>query len=272
MKKEEINQKEEQKIAPVEYAGVDLPKSKQRIKKRYPDRSFENDDEWENAFNETLDEYETTIEKGKISEKAITDYISQYPEFEDILVDMIVNKLPPAAALSRNIDLDEFIPQEGDDGYDDYIKAGNERLEKNKKISAEKEEMDRNEAESDKVIDAFVAEHNLNDEQLRELLDYGFTDFKNLLMRKITAEMLENWNKALNHDNDVSAAEEAGLTNGRNEQIEKSIKKEEMKKRGDGLPAGVGGTSNEDLPGSESVFENALKGSRIDFNKIAKKV
>jgi hypothetical protein len=274
MNKEEDLQKSNAAALEVAAAstGDDLPKSKQRIKGRYPDRSFDKDEDWEDAFNETLDEYEGSIEKSKVSEKAISDYINQYPEFEDILVDMVVNQLPPTVAIARNVDLEEFIPQEGDEGYEDYVNSKQERISKNKKISEEKAQIASNAEASWNVIDSFAADNGLDEAQVMALLEYGYSDFQNLLMQNITPEMLANWHKSLNHDSDVSAAEEAGLKNGMNTQIEKKIEKETMKKRGDGLPVSTGETPPPADNASDSVFANALNGSRIDFNKIAKRV
>lgn len=222
---------------------LELTGSRKRLKERYPDENPEDDPGWENLHNRYMDETEAELSNYKGAEEKMSELCRVYPEFAELVYNMLENKLPLRAAVARVFSQEDLIPQEGDEDYEAYQKAYNERLEGNKKKDAQTKEIEANEAKSMEAIDAFCREKGLSDEQKDELIGVINDHFTELLYKRISPEMLEGFLKQMSFDSAVADAEKVGVIKGRNENIEAKRVKEKKETVGDGLPGGSGGGS-----------------------------
>ncbi|MCM1031544.1 MAG: hypothetical protein NC410_08930 [Oscillibacter sp.] len=245
----------------VEVQPVELTGSRKRLKERYPDAEPADDAGWEELNTRYMDETDAEIGKYKDSESKMTELIGVYPEFGELVFNMIEGKMPLRAAIAKVFSQEDLIPQEGDDDYEAYKKAYGERVEQKGKRDAQTKEIEENESKSMEAIDQFAADKGLSDEQKESLIELINNHFTELLYKRISTEMLEGFLKQMSFDTAVADAEKVGEIRGRNENIEAKMTKEKKKEEGDGLPnAGGGGAINADKkPKSRSFFDIDVK-------------
>lgn len=241
----------------VEVQPVELTGSRKRLKERYPDVDPVDDAGWEELNSRYMDEMDAEIGKYKDSELKMTELISVYPEFGELVFNMVEGKMPLRAAIAKVFSQEDLIPQEGDDDYEAYKKAYGDRVEQKGKRDAQTKEIEENEAKSMETIDQFAADKGLSDEQKESLIEIINNHFTELLYKRISTEMLEGFLKQMSFDTAVADAEKVGEIRGRNENIEAKMAKEKEKTKGDGLPnAGGGGVLNVDKkPKPRSFFD-----------------
>jgi hypothetical protein len=227
----------------VEETVVELPKSRQRLKEKYPSDSFETDDDWESGFNRYLDETDEKLERYGVSEKSINELLEANPELLSTIVD-IQGGMPAIHAIGKNFDID--IPVE--DGDSDWEKIRADKAAAAKKRREDEDIIAANEAESFTNLDSFYEENGFTDEQKQEF-EKGIAELlQNLLYRKISPDFIRAYHNSRNYDSDIKAAAEAARIAAKNETIEKKIEKEAAKKKGDGLPGSSAVTDTDDIP------------------------
>ena len=225
---------------------------------KYPDFTAESDEEWSSKEDEYYGEVEDELNTFKAAEAELGDLVKANPELANVLNDMATNKMPFRAALAKYFSQEELIPVEGDDDYEAYEKSYNERLEKSKAREAKDQEMSANEAQSLDAIDAFAQEKGLDDEGKTKLIEYINTFFLDMLNKKISPQMIEMFNNAINYDGDMAAAKEAGEIKGRNTQIEAQIQEEQEREKGDGIPDISKGARVKEDKGNEGYEHNGI--------------
>ena len=228
---------------------------RERVSSLYPDAPMETDEDIENLYNRYADDKENELQGINDNLQIIEDMMSADEDLRAVLTDMIVNKTPFRAAIAKYLAPEDLTPLPTDEDYDAVRTAYNERLEKGKAQASREEEINKNEEQTYNDFEAFVAEKKLDEQKAGELNDTIGEVFENLLMKKITPEMLEMFYKAMNYDNDVAKADSEGEIRGRNAAIEAKRVASESKK-GDGIPNLVGG-------GSEPEKEN--ENGRVSF-------
>lgn len=240
---------------------IELSPFKQKLKSRYPDREFETDEDWDNAGLELAE----TIEKYGSSEEAINAVFTAHPELFQIFADLLDGASLPIA-FNRNLDIEDFMPKEGDDDFEEVSKIYSEKKAKRAKNEETQAEVDKNAAESWERVDAFIAEKGLTEEQKQAIIDQIYLNYENLLYGKITPEMLDGAYKALNYDSDINAAAKAAEINGRNQNIQKKIEKEKTDVIGDSIPVIESLTDIESPKKRKSVIESAFLSGHTDYN------
>ena len=227
-----------------------------RVSKLYPDAPMETDEDIDTLYNRYADDKESELQGINDNLQIIEDLMNADEDLRAVLTDMVVNKTPFRAAIAKYLSPEDLTPLPTDEDYDAVRTAYNERVEKGKAQATKMEEINRNEEQTYNDFEAFVAEKNLSEEQTNELNDTIGEVFENLLMKKITPEMLTMFYKAMSYDNDVAKADSEGEIRGRNAAIEAKRVASENTKKGDGLPNLVGG-------GSEPEKDN--ENGRVSF-------
>lgn len=234
-------EKKDQVQPEMEKIPVELSGSRKRLKDRYPDEMAEDENGWESLYNRYMDESEAEIGKYKEAEGKMTELCKVYPEFAELVYNMLENKMPLRAAVAKVFSQEDLLPQEGDEDYDAYQEAYRTRVEGVKKKEAQTKEIESNELKSLETIDAFAAEKGLSDEQKEQLTEIINDQFTELLYKRISPEMLEGFLKQMSFESAVKEAEMTGEIRGKNANIEAKRVKEETKAAGDGLPGSSGG-------------------------------
>lgn len=231
-----------------------------RLKKRYPDKEFTSDDEVSGALTEYLDElegYQTSTEEAN---QKLTQVLQEVPELVGIIRD-VSQGATITEALSRNIDIDEIKPMEGDPDYE----AWNNNIESRKQTKAEreaksqmyKENLDMSVAE----IKAFQEENGMTPEDTSKFLNTLNEFIGEVVDGKLTKTTLARMKKALDYDMDVEMAAKNGEVAGKNAKIDAVKEKSKKKTDGDGLPAitGQGATAEAQPKKEKTDWEKAME-------------
>ena len=113
----------------------------ERLKKSYPDREFANDDEVNAALMEHLDGLEGYKSSTSGLHSKLAEVLDAVPELAGIIRD-VSKGASFAEALSRNVDLEDITPIEGDPDYEAWNKnletrkAGKQSMQENLEMSA----------------------------------------------------------------------------------------------------------------------------------------
>ncbi|WP_320974007.1 hypothetical protein, partial [Dysgonomonas capnocytophagoides] len=87
--------KEEEKISgqeaseDVSVEPVELKGSRKRLKDRYPEENPADEDAWDGLYNRYMDENEAEIGKYKNAEGRMAELCSIYPEFAELVYNML---------------------------------------------------------------------------------------------------------------------------------------------------------------------------------------
>ena len=252
-----IMAKENQTISPQEQEDMPARKAyREYVKKRYPENIPENDDGWPELEDRYAADTEAMLTKYKESENLIQEMVTLYPEFGGMILDIAVNKMPPRAAIAKYFAQEDLIPKEGDEDYSAYQEAYNERKGKNEaRINTENELM-ANQEQTIKTIDDFCAAKGYDEVKKTALLDKIETTFNDMLMKKVTSETLEAFDKAMNYEEDMKIAGETAAINAKNEAIEA---KNAEDKPGDNVPMATGTGTMQGGKKENKFFENVGK-------------
>lgn len=206
----------------------------ERLRSRYPDKSFEDEEALFGQISDDYDEYDKNIAGYQEREKAFVDMFNKDPRSAAFLQDWR-NGEDPEVALIRRHGKETILDAINDPEKLEAIAAANkewvERMAKNKEL----EEMyQANLVESDKVLDALQAEKGYTDEQIDAATAALNKIANDIVLGMYTAEAIDMALKAINHDADVANANQEGLVQGKNTKIEEKLRKS---KGGDGVSA-----------------------------------
>ncbi len=221
------------------------PKSKrdmfgERLKKKYPDREYADDEALFGQINDDYDDYDNQISQFKERESRLTDLFSKDPRNAQFITDMAKGKDPWIAVIERlGIDgiTDLMNDPEKQKVYAEANKRYVERLAKEKGLE---DEFFANIAESMKVLEQVQQEKNLGDETIDAAWELVLRIANEAVVGKFTAETIEMALNAITHDADVTNARTEGTVAGRNSKIDEKLRKP---KAGDGQPNLAGGNN-----------------------------
>jgi len=221
-KEKTIENQEEKKETPL----VETPKSKREqfreyMKNSYPDDDF--DDE-ESRYGRVMETVEMN-QKMKDNDSKMRELFDKHPQYKDMFMkaaqgeDFIVS-LVSVFGKDRLIDAinDPEKAEALSKAQQEYI----ETQAKNKKYS---EDSEANFTKSAEDFTAFANEHNLTDEQNKEVWGKCLDIIVNGINGVMDRSLYETVLKGMSYDNDMQAAREEGQIQGRNEQIEQKLAK-----------------------------------------------
>ena len=236
-----MDEKEKSIEAGVEVAEAPkMPAYRERLKKRFADREFNSDEDWDNAAEEAYAEDEESINVFKDNNKIIDEVIASDKDLAAIIADIVANHIPFRAAVAKRFSPDDLIAKEGDDDYDYYQKSYEERVATGKEIQRIAQERLKNEDEAYDNIDAFCAQKGYSDEDKKEFIGFINDFYNSLSMRKITNDILQTLDNARHYEDDMASAEENGFVAGKNENIAAKRATEKSNAAADGVPVPSG--------------------------------
>ena len=218
-----------------------MPAYRERLKKRYADREFNSDEDWDNAAEEAFAEDEESINVFKDNNKIIDEVIASDKDLAAIIADIVANHIPFRAAVAKRFAPEDLVAKEGDEDYEYYQKSYEERVATGKEIQRIAQERLKNEDEAYDNIDAFCEKKGYSDDDKKEFIGFINDFYNSLSMRKITPEILQTLDNARHYEEDMASAEESGFVAGKNENIVAKRAEEKNKAAGDGVPVPMGG-------------------------------
>ncbi|MCD8281875.1 MAG: hypothetical protein LUC22_01330 [Prevotella sp.] len=217
----------------------------ERLRGKYPDKSFDDDEEIYGAVNDDYD----------AADKERADWAERekgYKDREQGLVDMMDADPRSAMFLDKwrhggdpSVELVRQYGMEIKDAIDDperlkEIEAANkeylERVTEGKKLE---EQYAKNLKKSIEDINALQQQEGLSDDEVNEGMTTIITIIKDGVLGKITPETLQMVFKAVNHDDDVAQAQREGEVAGRNAKITERLRQA----KGDGIPRPASGAN-----------------------------
>ena len=228
----------------------------ERLRTKYPEKKFEDDEEIFGQISDDYDQYEAENSAYKEHEKAFSDMFHSNPRSARLMMDWKDGK-DPVSSLIRIYGKEEIMSAIEDPARLEAIEEANrefaERVAKDKEY---KTEYDRNFAESAKAIDEWAQAQGISEETVDQLAEKLAEISSNFMVGKFTPETFEMLMKALNHARDVEEAREEGLTAGKNAKI---VEKMRNSKKGDGITNlnGRNGSPSQRGNKPQSVFDLA---------------
>lgn len=212
----------------------------ERLRKKYPEKKFEDDEEIYGQISDDYDQYEQELDGYRGREKALSDMFAADPRSAQFLTDMH-NGTDPVLGLVRNFGV-EIKDVLDDPEMQDKIAEANkdyvERVANSKKLD---EEYDKNMDTTLETLRQFQSERGMSDEQIDNIVEFLIGVVRDGVMGKFSTETLDMACKALNYEADVAAAGEEGEVAGRNAKITENLRK---RNKGDGT-APLGGKNGQ---------------------------
>lgn len=219
-----------------------------RLKTKYPDREYSDDEAIYGQINDDIDDYESQLGTYREREKRLNDLFSNDPKSARFITDMANGKDPWIAVIER-LGIDGITDLMNDPSkQEEYSKANKVYVDRITKERGYEEEYNKNLDASLDIIEQVQKERGLSDDVIDAAMNLVIQIANDAVMGKFSAETLDMALKALNHDADVDNANAEGVIAGRNEKIEEKLRKP---KSGDGLPNMAGknnGASGKNRP------------------------
>lgn len=231
----------------------------ERLKKKYPDREYADEEALFGQINDDYDEYDNQLSGYKERESKLTDMFSRDPRSAQFITDMAQGKDPWASLINR-IGIDGVKEMLEDPSKLDEFSASNkeyvERMAKQKNLEAEWE---KNMRETLAMLEKKQQELGLTDEQIDAAADWIKDVTNDAVIGIIKPETIDMALKAINHDADIATASEEAEIRGKNARAEAQLRKP---KRGDGTPT-LAGANNAPAPSRQkgSIFDIADEAS-----------
>ncbi len=218
----------------------------ERLQSRYPDKDFSDEESFFGQISDDYDEYDKNIAGYQEREKAFSDMFTSDPRSARFLTDWR-NGEDPVIGLVRQFGTDIKDALDDPERQEQIAAANKEFVERVAKEKELEETYQQNLQSSLQRLDELQQQHGLSDEQVDQAMEFLLGIIKDGVVGKFSAESIQMALKAINHDADVSAANQEGLVQGKNTKIEEKLRKP---KSGDGTAplAGSNGTAKSPRP------------------------
>lgn len=232
----------------------------ERVRTSRPDAKYDEDEEEiYRQLTAMLDEAEEGNGKYKgLTEKLMRRYQDD-PEEVAALLDYMEG-MPLVAAIRKHKGDEALTLQEGDEGWDEFVKVGEARKKDRERYENLMNEIQSNTDATVAAFDKWAEDNKLDDDQRKNIWDTMSKDLDKMSRGIFDDEIFARYYKAENYDADVEGAEKQGEANGKNAAIE--AKKEEMK--GSGLPGMGSGAAKKP---ERELTERERKAQSLSFLK-----
>ena len=227
----------------------------ERLKKKYPDREYADDEALFGQINDDYDEYDSQLSGYKERESKLTDMLVKDPHSAQFITDMAQGRDPWTALINR-IGIDGVTEILQDPAkMDEYAASNKEYVERMAKQKGLEEEWEKNMHATLQMLEQKQAELGLSDEQIDAAADWIKEVTNDAVIGIIKPETIDMALKAINHDADIAEASTEGEIRGKNTRAEAALRKP---KRGDGTPT-LAGANNAPTPvrSKDSIFDLA---------------
>lgn len=226
-----------------------------RMRAKYPDANFEDDEVLFGQINDDYDDYDKQIADYQSREQAFADLFTKDPRSASFFMSWR-NGDDPRLALIRQYGTDIVDIVNDPERQEEIAEANKEYLERVAKEREYEEAYKANLAESVANLEKMQQEQGISDDEADQLVQFLVGIYQDVVMGKFTPEALEMARKALHHDEDVAVASHEAEVRGRNEKIEEKLR---TNKKGDGLAVLDSKTRQQTpaKPQSQSFFDLA---------------
>lgn len=202
----------------------------ERLKAKYPDKEFADDEALFGQINDDYDSYDNELSGFREREKSLRDMMDRDPRSASFLVDWR-NGEDPLICLVRRFGNDFKAALEDPKKQEALAAANKEFAERIAKEEEYEVEYQNNLQETLSTLETMQEEDGLSDEDIDGAMDFLVQIIRDGILGKFTRESVNMALKAIRHDSDVELADREGEVRGRNAKIEEKLRKEG---RGDG--------------------------------------
>lgn len=196
----------------------------ERLKERYPEREYADDEELFGQINEDYDNYDGELSRYQEQEKALSDLFAANPHSAAFLTDWR-NGEDPLISMVRRFG-DDFKSALEDPKKREALAEANKEYAARVAEEAEYEvAYDNNIKDTLSLIESLQQEKELSDEEIDKAMDFLINIMRDGLLGKFSKESIIMALKAINHDADVEQADYEGEIRGRNSKIEEKLRK-----------------------------------------------
>lgn len=203
------------------------------MRDKYPDMDWDNDPE---APYKAMDSHNTEL-NGKLdrysqSQKTINDVLLKDPKFAMALHEA-AGGANPSLALVKHYGKEALMSADDPELAEEFVKANQEYLDNMAKSKKIEEQQMANMEESIANMEALASEYELTEEQSDQFAEMLFQLADDILMGKLSKEMLTREWLGMNHEQDILESYGRGINDG----ASKKIRTESKNSLGDGVPS-----------------------------------
>lgn len=213
----------------------------ERLKKKYPDREYADDEALFGQIDEDYANYDDQINQYQEREGRITDLFSTNPSAAHFFIDMAKGNDPWIGTIER-LGIDGVTDLLNDPSKrEQYVEANKRYLERVAKEKELEAEYNKNMQEVTlPMLDRLKQERGIDDETIDEAWTFLHKMADEVILGNFTEETMNMALNAINHDADVANARTEGNVAGRNAKIKETLRKPQS---GDGTPT-LAGSNN----------------------------
>lgn len=228
----------------------------ERLRTKYPDKKFEDDEEIFGQISDDYDAFEQENGAMKEREKSMSNMFRENPQAAFILNDMREGTHPVISLVKRlgmqvkDVLDDPAMQDKIEEAHKEYL----DRIAKSRKLDEEYEQ--NMETTLNKTLPEYMQQNGLSEEDIDAICAAWIQIIRDGIMGILKPETITLISNALNHDTDVANAQEEGEVAGRNSKI---VEKMRNSKKGDGIQNlnGRNGTPSQRANKPQSVFDLA---------------
>ena len=235
----------------VEETPAPISRSRSFMMAKYPDKTYENEDDYENDLADYLETTESDLNAYRESDEQLSELLEMNPELALMVRDM-KEGVPFMVALARNVDLEDLAPIEGEVDFEEYSKALTQRKEDNKAKKAKESELAANAEASGKEMMEYLESLGWSVEKRAEFDSWLDALLQNFSNNKIGKKEMDIFLNAYDYAEDVARAKENGRVEGRNQKIEAKRKAAEQV---DNLPEAGNATKVEAVAPKKTIID-----------------
>jgi len=219
-------------------------KVSERLKTKYPDKEFADDEAMFGQISDDYDDYDNRIGQYQTREKALTDMFNSDPRSAYFLSNWR-NGEDPVIGLVRQFGTDIKDAIDDPERQEEIAAANKEFVERMAKEKELETTYQQNLDESLSALGQYQADNGLSDDEIDEMMEFLINIVQDGILGKFTVESMDMARKALNHDADVADADYEGEVRGKNTRVEEKLRR---RSQGDGTSSLEGATGGASKP------------------------
>lgn len=227
----------------------------ERLKAKYPDKEFADDEALFGQINDDYDSYDNELSGYKEREKALSDLFASNPRSAAFLTDWRKGE-DPVVGMVRKFG-DDFKAALEDPEKQEALAAANKEFAE--RIAQEEEfegQYQQNMTETVSTIEQMQAEEGISDEDIDLAMEFLIGIMKDGILGKFSRESIRMALKAIKHDADVEQADREGEVRGRNTKIEEKLRKGGKSDGTANLGGKHGGSKPREMPDLGAIDQN----------------
>lgn len=196
----------------------------ERLKTKYPDKEFADDEALFGQINDDYDSYDKEISEYKEREKSFSDLFTSDPRSASFLTRWRKGEHPLIAMV-------RVFGPEAKDAFDDpeiqdqLVEASKEWTERVAQEDKYEEEYHKNMDETNALLDEMEENGEITPEDTSEAIAFLAGVIRDGIVGKFSRESILMALKAIRHDSDVEQADREGEVRGRNTKIAEKLRK-----------------------------------------------